>query len=206
MLQIACLILTLSVLIEYYTIGLSNVESFLHPNGILIQKSGFVVLFTLFATTGFTSLIAVEPQQAVAQSPMDMMDMMMDGGNMTDGTIMGDNKSMPFNMGVLAMPMMCTTPNQLLGSLSGMFTGMTGDGGDDGNVTQQMMMEMMGQQMNMSGGVMGMQDMSESEMQQAMNFQICFPMMGEEMMQHMQDMMGNGQNSTDGMMNGMMMQ
>jgi hypothetical protein len=69
-----------------------------------------------------------------------------------------------------------------------------------------MMMEMMGQQMNMSGGVMGMQDMSESEMQQAMNFQICFPMMGEEMMQHMQDMMGNGQNSTDSMMNGMMMQ
>jgi hypothetical protein len=64
----------------------------------------------------------------------------------------------------------------------------------------------MGQQMNMSGGVMGMQDMSESEMQQAMNFQICFPMMGEEMMQHMQDMMGNGQNRTDGMINGMMMQ
>jgi hypothetical protein len=175
--------------------------------GYSYKKSGFVVLFTLvFATTGFTSLIAVEPQQAVAQSPMDMMDMMMGGGNMTDSTIMGDNMSMPFNMGVLAMPMMCTTPNQLLGSLSGMFGGMTGDGGDDGNVTQQMMMEMMGQQMNMSGGVMGMQDMSESEMQQAMNFQICFPMMGEEMMQHMQDMMGNGQNSTDSMMNGMMMQ
>jgi hypothetical protein len=30
--------------------------------------------------------------------------------------------------------------------------------------------------------------------------------MVEEMMQLMQDMMGNGQNSTDGMMNGMMMQ
>jgi hypothetical protein len=170
------------------------------------KKSGFVVLFTLvFATTGFTSLIAVEPQQAVAQSPMDMMDMMMGGGNMTDGTIMGDNMSMPFNMGVLAMPMMCTTPNQLLGSLTGMF-GSEGMNGADGNATQQMMMKMMGQQMNMSGGVMGMQDMSESEMQQAMNFQICFPMMGEEMMQHMQDMMGNGQNRTDGMINGMMMQ
>jgi hypothetical protein len=51
-----------------------------------------------------------------------------------------------------------------------------------------------------------MQDMSESEMQQAMNFQICFPMMGEEMMQHMKDMIVNDQNSTDVMMNGMMMQ
>jgi len=30
--------------------------------------------------------------------------------------------------------------------------------------------------------------------------------MGEEMMQHMQDMMRNAQNSTGGMMNGMMMQ
>jgi len=48
-----------------------------------------------------------------------------------------------------------------------------------------------------------MQDMSESEMQQAMNFQICFPTMSEEM-QHIQDMMSNGQNSTAGMMNGMM--
>jgi hypothetical protein len=44
----------------------------------------------------------VEPQQAVAQSPMDMMDMMMGGGNMTDGTIMGDNMSLPFNMGVFS--------------------------------------------------------------------------------------------------------
>jgi hypothetical protein len=39
-----------------------------------------------------------------------------------------------------------------------------------------------------------------------MNIQICFPMMGEDMKQHMQEMMGNGQNSTGGMMSGMMMQ
>ena len=42
---------------------------------------------------------------------MDMMDMMMGGGNMTDGSMMmgdtGDNMSLPFNMGILAMPMMC---------------------------------------------------------------------------------------------------
>ncbi len=51
-------------------------------------------------------------EKADAQSPMDMMDMMMSDT--------GDNMSLPFNMDVLAMPMMCTTPNQLLGSLTGM--------------------------------------------------------------------------------------
>ena len=95
---------------------------------------------------------------------------------------------------------MCTTPNQLLGSLSSMFGGMTGDGGDDGNVTQQMMMEMMEQQM-MSAGGLGMENMTESDLQKAMDLVICIPVMGEEMMQNM---MGNGNNSS--MINGMMMQ
>ena len=62
---------------------------------------------------------------------------------------------------------------------------------------------MMSQQMMMSGGEMGMQNMSESEMQQAMNFQICFPTMGEEMMQHMQDMMGMVRIGPPGTMNGL---
>ena len=172
-------------------------------------KRRFAVFLALaLATASMTSLtVAIKPQQAIAQSPMEMMEMMMGDGNMTNGSMMMDNNnmSMPFNMGVLVLPTMCTTPNQLLGSLTGMF-GSEGMNGADGNATQQMMMKMMGQQMNMSGGVMGMQDMSESDMRQAMNFQICFPMMGEEMMQHMQDMMGNGQNRTDGMINGMMMQ
>ena len=176
---------------------------------VVYPKRRFAVFLALaLATASMTSLtVAIKPQQAIAQSPMEMMEMMMGDGNMTNGSMMMDNNnmSMPFNMGVLVLPTMCTTPNQLLGSLTGMF-GSEGMNGADGNATQQMMMKMMGQQMNMSGGVMGMQDMSESEMQQAMNFQICFPMMGEEMMQHMQDMMGNDQNSTDGMMNGMMMQ
>ena len=175
---------------------------------VVYPKRRFAVFLALaLATASMTSLtVAIKPQQAIAQSPMEMMEMMMGDGNMTNGSMMMDNNnmSMPFNMGVLVLPTMCTTPNQLLGSLTGMF-GSEGMNGADGNATQQMM-KMMGQQMNMSGGVMGMQDMSESDMRQAMNFQICFPMMGEEMMQHMQDMMGNDQNSTDGMMNGMMMQ
>jgi hypothetical protein len=41
----------------------------------------------------------------------------------------------------------------------------------------------------------GMQNLSVIGMQQAMNLQICFPMIGEGMMQHMQDMMSNGQNA-----------
>lgn len=170
--------------------------------GYSYKKKGFVVLFIVaFATTSFTSLIAEEQQQVVAQSPMDMMDVMMGGGNMTDGSTMmtGDNMSLPFNMGVLAMPMMCTTPNQLLGSLSGMFGEMTAEEGEDGNATQQMMMEMMEQQM-MSAGGLGMENMTESDLQKAMDLVICIPVMGEEMMQ---SMMGNGTNS---MMNGMMMQ
>ena len=166
---------------------------------VVYPKRRFAVFLALaLATASMTSLtVAIKPQQAIAQSPMEMMEMMMGDGNMTNGSMMMDNNnmSMPFNMGVLVLPTMCTTPNQLLGSLTGMF-GSEGMNGADGNATQQMMMKMMGQQMNMSGGVMGMQDMSESDMRQAMNFQICFPMMGEEMMQHMQDMMGNDQNST----------
>ena len=176
---------------------------------VVYPKRRFAVFLALaLATASMTSLtVAIKPQQAIAQSPMEMMEMMMGDGNMTNGSMMMDNNnmSMPFNMGVLVLPTMCTTPNLLLGSLTVMF-GSEGMNGADGNATQQMMMKMMGQQMNMSGGVMGMQDMSESDIRQAMNFQICFPMMGEEMMQHMQDMMGNDQNSTDGMMNGMMMQ
>src|SRR5687768_6793458 len=141
-------------------------------------KRRFAVFLALaLATASMTSLtVAIKPQQAIAQSPMEMMEMMMGDGNMTNGSMMMDNNNMstPFNMGVLVLPTMCTTPNQLLGSLTGMF-GSEGMNGADGNATQQMMMKMMGQQMNMSGGVMGMQDMSESDMRQAMNFQICFP-------------------------------
>lgn len=130
-------------------------------------------------------------EKADAQSPMDMMDMMMGDT--------GDNMSLPFNMGVLAMPMMCTTPNQLLGSLTGMMGG--GMNGDDGNATQQMMRGLMQQQMMSGAG--GMENMTEAELQHVMNMVICLPAMNEEMMQ---SMMGNGQNSTSSMMSEMMMQ
>lgn len=88
-------------------------------------KRRFAVFLALtLATASMTSLtVAIKPQQAIAQSPMEMMEMMMGDGNMTNGSMMMDNNnmSMPFNMGVLVLPTMCTTPNQLLGSLTGMF-------------------------------------------------------------------------------------
>ena len=54
-------------------------------------------LFLAFALASMTTLtVAVKPQQATAQSPMEMMEMMM-GGNMTNGSMMmdGNNMSMP---------------------------------------------------------------------------------------------------------------
>jgi hypothetical protein len=165
------------------------------------KKRGFAVFFvSTFAIASIMLTFIGGLEKADAQSPMDMM---MGGSNMTDGSMMmgdtGDNMSLPFNMGVLAMPMMCTTPNQLLGSLTGMMGG-GGMAGDGGNATQQMMMGLMQQQMMSEAGGMG--NMTEAELQHVMNMVICLPAMNEEMMQ---SMMGNGQNSTSSMMSGMMM-
>ena len=171
------------------------------------QKRGFAVIFiSSLAIASIMWTVIGESEKAVAQSPMDTM---MGGGNMTEGTMMmggGNNMSLPFNMGVLIMPTMCTTPNQLLGSVSGMFgEGMTGD---DDNATKQMMMGLMQQQL-MSMGMENMTEVGEMEnmtevgLQQAMNLAICIPMMNEEMMK---SMMGNGQNSMSSMMSGMMME
>jgi hypothetical protein len=182
------------------------------------QKRGFAVIFiSSLAIASIMWTVIGESEKAVAQSPMDMMmgggnmtegTMMMGGGNMTEGTMMmggGNNMSLPFNMGVLIMPTMCTTPNQLLGSVSGMFgEGMTGDD----NATKQMMMGLMQQQL-MSMGMENMTELGEMEnmtevgLEQAMNLAICIPMMNEEMMK---SMMGNGQNSMSSMMSGMMME
>ena len=171
-----------------------------------LNKCRFGVFFTLaFSIASITWITIGGPRAAVAQSPMDMMNMMMGGGgNMTDSSMMGlgdGNMSMPFNMGVLVMPTMCTTPGQLLGSLTGMMGG-GGMAGDGGNATQQMMMGLMQQQM-MSEGGFGMGNTTEADMQHIMNMAICIPVMDEETME---GMMGNGQNNMSSMMDGMMMQ
>jgi hypothetical protein len=106
--------------------------------------------------------------------------------------------STPFTKGELTIPIMCTTPNKLIGSLTGMFEEDGGMTDPSGNSTQQMMsMENMTE-------LGGMENMTEAALQQAMNLVICIPMMNEEMME---SMMGNGHNSTSSMMmNGMPMQ
>jgi hypothetical protein len=171
----------------------------------LYRKGSVMFFISAFAIASIMLTVAGESEKAVAQSPMDTMNMMMSrGGNMTDGGMMmglDGNMSMPFNMGVLVMPTMCTTPGQLLGSLTGMMGG-GGMAGEGGNATQQMMMGLMQKQM-MSEGGFGMGNTTEAEMQHIMNMSICLPVMDEEMMK---GMMGNGQNNMSSMMGGMMMQ
>lgn len=95
------------------------------------------------------------------------------------------------------MPITCTSPNELLGSMSGMFGLANGAGGAGGdNATRSMMMDMMRQQMPGGGmdgmdGMMGMGDnMTEAEMEHIMSMPICFPMTGEKPMDGMMGMMG----------------
>jgi hypothetical protein len=118
---------------------------------------------------GFVSVVA-------AQSPMEMMQGMMMAGGDADGnmTEMKANILKQFNRGTLEieMPIMCTTPAQVLESLSGMFGNAT-DTGD--NATKQMMMMEM----------MQVQNMTEQELKEEMNSLMCVPMTDENMTQSM---------------------
>jgi hypothetical protein len=164
------------------------------------------LIVTALVGSFFSPIVSV----AYGQSLSDLMSMMNGNGvNETeDGMMMGDmmmgdmmmgddngNMSMtPFNMGVMVTPMMCTSPNELLGAFSGMLGGgsnAAGNGNGD-NATEQMAVNMVQQQMMMAGGGLdgGMENMSEAHMQQMMNMAICFPMMGGEMMKGMEGMEG----------------
>jgi hypothetical protein len=65
------------------------------------ESSVFVILVLAIASMMWIGIESPKHQQAVAQSPMDMMNKIMGGTNMTDGTMMmgNGNMSMPFNMG-----------------------------------------------------------------------------------------------------------
>ena len=154
----------------------------------------------LIATALVGSFFSPFVSVANGQSLSDLMSMMDgNGDNETeDGMMMGDdngNMSMtPFNMGVMVTPMMCTSPNELLGAFSGMLGGGSNatENGNGDNATEQMAMNMVQQQMMMAGGGLdgGMENMSEAHLQQMMNMAICFPMMGGEMMEGMEGMEG----------------
>jgi len=160
----------------------------------------------LIATALVGSFFSPIASIANGQSLSDLMSMMNgnDDNETEDGMMMGDmmmgddngNISMtPFNMGVMVTPMMCTSPNELLGAFSGMLGGGGSNATENGNgdnATEQMAMNMVQQQMMMAGGGLdgGMENMSEAHMQQMMNMAICFPMMGGEMMKGMEGMEG----------------
>lgn len=127
---------------------------------------------------------------ANGQSLMDPMSMM--NGNETD---MSRNMSMPqLNMGVVTMPVVCTSLDEILGSIGGM----AGGGGD--NETQDQVMGML-QKMMSGGGLDGMDNnMTEADMQEmqqamnvtervdlqkVMNMQFCSLMTDEKMMKEM---------------------
>ena len=144
---------------------------------------------------------------ANAQSTLEIMRMMNgNGNNETDSSqLMGGifdgmdssdlnevnnnaqaNMSiLPFKMGVLATPMMCITPAEILQSVSGMFSGDDADASTDGNATEQMIMSMMKEQMmNMmpsDGGSSEMENTTDSELQHALEMVVCFPTMDEKM-------------------------
>ena len=160
----------------------------------------------LIATALVGSFFSPIASVANGQSLSDLMSMMNgnDDNETEDGMMMGDmmmgddngNISMtPFNMGVMVTPMMCTSPNELLGAFSGMLGGGGSNATENGNgdnATEQMAMNMVQQQMMMAGGGSdgGMENVSDAHMQQMMNMAICFPMMGGEMMKGMEGMEG----------------
>lgn len=123
---------------------------------------------------------------ANGQSPMDLMSMM--NGNETD---MSQNMSMPrLNMGIVTMPVVCTSLGEALGSI----TGMTGLGS---NESQENMMDMV--QKMMPGGMSNnmtdadMQEMNQAmnmtedmDLQHIMNMQFCSLMTDDKMMEEMQ--------------------
>ncbi|HET6640873.1 MAG TPA: hypothetical protein VFG77_04645 [Nitrososphaeraceae archaeon] len=167
------------------------------------------LVVTILAGFFFSPFVPVATGQTTENNLMDLITK-FGGGNETDDEsmmMMGENmmgganmSGMPFNMGVFVMPMTCTSPNELLGSMFGMSGSAGGDSsisesGSD-NSTQSMMMDMMGQQMMSSGdmngmnGMMGMSNMTDAEMEHIMSMNICFPMMGEKMTDGMMGMMG----------------
>jgi hypothetical protein len=169
------------------------------------------LLYSTLVVTGlagffFSPFVSVATGQTTENNLMDLITE-FGGSNETDDEsmmMMGENmmgsankSGMPFNMGVFVMPIACTSPNELLGSMFGMFGSASGDSSNSedrsDNLTQSMMMNMMGQQMTSSDDMnemMGMSNMTDAEMEHIMSMNICFPMMGEKMTDGMMGMMG----------------
>jgi hypothetical protein len=81
--------------------------------------------------------------------------------NKTQSTI-----SSPFKSGVFVMPMTCTTPNDLIRSLGQL-------AGSNDTTANSMIMQMMKNQMMTSGNAG--HNMTERQLKQAVNMEVCFP-------------------------------
>ena len=167
------------------------------------------LVVTVLAGFFFSPFVSVASGQTTENNLMDLI-AKFGGSNETDDesmmmmgeSMMGSSNmsGMPFNMGVFVMPMTCTSPNELLGSMFGMFGSSGGDSSNseskNDNSTQTMLLDKIGQQMMSSGdmngmnGMMGMSNMTDAEMEHIMSMNICFPMMGEKMTDGMMGMMG----------------
>jgi hypothetical protein len=118
-----------------------------------------IFFIVALVSAGFMSTNTQNTQQAIAKSPS--MKSLMSGNN----SIM--------KLGVISMPIVCTTLNDVLNAtLSGVFGGdmMTMDGGNnETNSTQGMMMDLMKQ---------GMQNMTQGDLKQLQvlkDFVFCSP-------------------------------
>lgn len=118
------------------------------------EKFGLLVICALvFSIGSIVSVTSNEPQQAAAKSP-------------SMKSLIGNNT---LKLGVISMPIVCTTLNDVLNStLSGVLGGgMTTDtGNNDTNSTQGMMMDMMKQ---------GMENLTQGKLQQLKDFVFCSP-------------------------------
>jgi len=135
-----------------------------------------------------SSLFSLYLPVANAQSLMDQMSMM--NGNETSTS---QNMTMPqLNLGVVTMPVVCTSLGEVLGVL-GSAVNMTLGGGGVGNETQEDIMDMMMQEI-MPGGVSNMTEADIQELhnvtenvdpERIMNLQLCSLMTDEKMAEEM---------------------
>ena len=164
----------------YIIITFAETETETRSYRNVILAAPFVVGLVGSIFAGFASVPV-----ATAQSIQEMMNM----------TGIGPNTSLPFKMGELEtpdIPLKCliagdvvksvfgniTTVDQLIASVSSMLDNATGD--TDGNETSQALMEMVNEQM---------QNMTDQDLQQELDFVSCFPVMDEN---STQSMMGGG--------------
>lgn len=164
----------------YIIITFAETETETRSYRNVILAAPFVVGLVGSIFAGFASVPV-----ATAQSIQEMMNM----------TGIGPNTSLPFKMGELEtpdIPLKCliagdvvksvfgniTTVDQLIASVSSMLDNATGD--TDGNETSQALMEMVNEQM---------QNMTDQDLQEELDFVSCFPVMDEN---STQSMMGGG--------------